>query len=102
MPDGSIACIAVKFRFNICLLFFFYLRHLTGIVGNNGPITSDAALKVAHFVQICSQRNVPIVFVQNISGDSYSISSLNPGEKNHSKSNYKLAGEVEENSMGIA
>ena len=88
MPDG----IAFKFEINICLYLFidFIFRYLTGIVGNNGPITSDAALKAAHFVQICSQRNVPIVFLQNISGDSYSISSLNPGEKNHNKSNWNF------------
>jgi hypothetical protein len=39
-----------------------------GIVGNNGVIFSDSALKAAHFVELCSQRNIPLVFLQNISG----------------------------------
>ena len=36
-----------------------------GILGNNGPMTEEAALKGSHFVQMCSQRNIPLVFLQN-------------------------------------
>ncbi len=39
-----------------------------GIVANNGILFSESALKVAHFVELCSQRKVPLVFLQNISG----------------------------------
>ncbi len=39
-----------------------------GIVGNNGILFSESALKVAHFVELCSQRKVPLVFLQNITG----------------------------------
>lgn len=39
-----------------------------GIVSNNGILFSEAALKGAHFVQLCAQRNIPLVFLQNISG----------------------------------
>ena len=39
-----------------------------GIVGNNGVLFSESALKGAHFVEICSQRKVPLVFLQNITG----------------------------------
>ena len=39
-----------------------------GIVGNNGVLFSDAAVKGAHFVELCSQRKVPLVFLQNITG----------------------------------
>jgi 3-methylcrotonyl-CoA carboxylase beta subunit len=39
-----------------------------GIIGNNGVIFSDASLKAAHFVELCSQRKIPLVFLQNISG----------------------------------
>lgn len=38
---------------------------LVGIVANNGALTHDAALKGSHFVQICSQRNIPLLFLQN-------------------------------------
>ncbi|KAL4431453.1 hypothetical protein ABPG75_006709 [Micractinium tetrahymenae] len=38
------------------------------VVANNGVLFSEAALKGAHFVQLCSQRGVPLLFLQNISG----------------------------------
>ena len=39
-----------------------------GIVANNGVLFSESALKAAHFVELCNQRGVPLVFLQNISG----------------------------------
>ena len=42
--------------------------YTVGIIGNNGPIFPDTASKGAHFVQLCNQIDVPIVFLQNITG----------------------------------
>ena len=39
-----------------------------GIVANNGVLFSEAAQKGAHFIELCSQRKIPLVFLQNISG----------------------------------
>jgi len=39
-----------------------------GIVANNGVLYSESALKGAHFVELCCQRRVPLVFLQNITG----------------------------------
>jgi acetyl-CoA carboxylase carboxyltransferase component len=39
-----------------------------GIVGNNGALFSESALKAAHFVELCCTRKVPLVFLQNITG----------------------------------
>ncbi|MDP1877835.1 MAG: carboxyl transferase domain-containing protein [Actinomycetota bacterium] len=39
-----------------------------GIVANNGILFSESALKGAHFVELCNQRGVPLVFLQNIAG----------------------------------
>jgi acetyl-CoA carboxylase carboxyltransferase component len=39
-----------------------------GIVANNGILFSESALKAAHFIELCDQRKVPLVFLQNISG----------------------------------
>ncbi len=39
-----------------------------GIVANNGVLFSDAAIKGAHFIELCSQRRIPLVFLQNITG----------------------------------
>jgi 3-methylcrotonyl-CoA carboxylase beta subunit len=39
-----------------------------GILANNGILFSESALKGAHFVELCSQRGIPLVFLQNITG----------------------------------
>ncbi|QDL91324.1 methylcrotonoyl-CoA carboxylase [Paroceanicella profunda] len=39
-----------------------------GIIANNGVLFSESAVKGAHFVELCSQRNIPLVFLQNITG----------------------------------
>ena len=41
---------------------------LIGILANNGVLFSDSALKGAHFIELCAQRGVPLLFLQNISG----------------------------------
>jgi len=39
-----------------------------GIVANNGVLFSESALKGAHFIELCGQRKIPLVFLQNITG----------------------------------
>ncbi|KAL4503906.1 hypothetical protein ABPG72_022536 [Tetrahymena utriculariae] len=39
-----------------------------GIIANNGVLFSESALKGAHFIELCSQRNIPLIFLQNITG----------------------------------
>ncbi|MCC6171544.1 MAG: methylcrotonoyl-CoA carboxylase [Gammaproteobacteria bacterium] len=39
-----------------------------GILGNNGILFSESALKGAHFIELCCQRGIPLVFLQNITG----------------------------------
>ena len=39
-----------------------------GIIANNGILFSEAALKGAHFIELCCQRKIPLVFLQNITG----------------------------------
>jgi len=39
-----------------------------GIIANNGILFSESALKATHFIQLCEQRRVPLVFLQNITG----------------------------------
>ena len=39
-----------------------------GIVANNGILFSESSLKTAHFVELCAQRGVPLLFLQNITG----------------------------------
>ncbi|OQD73451.1 hypothetical protein PENDEC_c015G04757 [Penicillium decumbens] len=42
--------------------------HRVGIVANNGILFSESSLKGAHFIELCAQRRIPLVFLQNISG----------------------------------
>lgn len=39
-----------------------------GVVGNNGVLFSESALKGAHFIQLCAQKKIPLIFLQNITG----------------------------------
>ena len=41
---------------------------LVGVLGNNGILFSESALKGAHFIELCCQRRIPLLFLQNISG----------------------------------
>ncbi len=42
--------------------------HQVGIIGNNGIIFSESALKATHFIEMCEQRRIPLLFLQNTSG----------------------------------
>jgi 3-methylcrotonyl-CoA carboxylase beta subunit len=59
-----------KSRFGTTLVTGF--AHLdgypVGIIANNGVLFSDSAVKGAHFIELCCQRKIPLVFLQNITG----------------------------------
>lgn len=42
--------------------------HTVGIVANNGVLLSPSALKATHFIELCNQRGIPLVFLVNVSG----------------------------------
>ena len=42
--------------------------HPVGLIANNGVLLSESALKGAHFIELCDQRGIPLIFLQNISG----------------------------------
>ncbi|MGD8923030.1 MAG: carboxyl transferase domain-containing protein [Candidatus Zixiibacteriota bacterium] len=44
------------------------MGYLVGILGNNGVLFSESSLKGAHFIELCTQRQIPLIFLQNISG----------------------------------
>jgi 3-methylcrotonyl-CoA carboxylase beta subunit len=69
LVDGS-EFDAFKARYGTTLITGFARLNgiLIGIVANNGVLFSDSALKGAHFVELCAQRNIPLLFLQNISG----------------------------------
>jgi 3-methylcrotonyl-CoA carboxylase beta subunit/propionyl-CoA carboxylase len=48
--------------------FARWLGYPVGVVANNGVLFSESALKGAHFVELCAQRRIPLLFLQNITG----------------------------------
>jgi acetyl-CoA carboxylase carboxyltransferase component len=42
--------------------------YLVGIVANNGVLFSESSLKATHFIELCGQRKIPLIFLQNITG----------------------------------
>ena len=42
--------------------------HKVGIIGNNGVLFSESALKGTNFIELCCQRKIPLIFLQNITG----------------------------------
>jgi acetyl-CoA carboxylase carboxyltransferase component len=59
-----------KARYGPTLVTGFARLHgyLIGIIANNGVLFSESALKATHFIQLCTLRRVPLVFLQNITG----------------------------------
>jgi 3-methylcrotonyl-CoA carboxylase beta subunit len=59
-----------KARYGTTLVTGFARLHgmPVGIIANNGILFSESALKAAHFIELCCQRKVPLLFLQNISG----------------------------------
>jgi 3-methylcrotonyl-CoA carboxylase beta subunit/propionyl-CoA carboxylase len=59
-----------KERYGVTLVTGFARLHgmLVGIVANNGVLFSESALKAAHFIELCNLRQIPLVFLQNITG----------------------------------
>uniref|UniRef100_A0A672KV71 Acetyl-coenzyme A carboxylase carboxyl transferase subunit beta domain-containing protein n=1 Tax=Sinocyclocheilus grahami TaxID=75366 RepID=A0A672KV71_SINGR len=49
----------------LCIFKLIFLFHQIGIVANNGELTHEASLKGSHFVQLCDQRDIPLMFLQN-------------------------------------
>jgi len=48
--------------------FAHIMGYPVGILGNNGVLFSESALKATHFIEMCCQRRIPILFLQNITG----------------------------------
>jgi 3-methylcrotonyl-CoA carboxylase beta subunit/propionyl-CoA carboxylase len=59
-----------KERYAITLVTGFarIFGYKVGILANNGVLFSESALKATHFIELCNQRRIPLVFLQNITG----------------------------------
>ena len=69
LVDGS-AFREFKARYGTTLVCGFAAIHgyPVGVLGNNGVLFSESALKGTHFIELCEQRGIPLLFLQNITG----------------------------------
>ncbi len=69
LVDGS-SFREFKARYGTTLVTGFARIHgyPVGILGNNGVLFSESALKGTHFIELCEQRGIPLLFLQNITG----------------------------------
>src|SRR6266702_3995747 len=67
---GNSAFDEFKARYGTTLVtgFAHIWGHPVGIIANNGILFSESALKGTHFIELCCQRKIPLVFLQNITG----------------------------------
>jgi 3-methylcrotonyl-CoA carboxylase beta subunit len=74
-----------KARFGTTLVCGFAHLHgmPVGILANNGILFSDSAVKGAHFIELCCQRRIPLVFLQNITGFMVGRKAENEGIARH-------------------
>ncbi|MEW6561467.1 MAG: carboxyl transferase domain-containing protein [Pseudomonadota bacterium] len=74
-----------KARFGTTLLCGFAHLHgmPVGILANNGILFSDSAVKGAHFIELCCQRRIPLLFLQNITGFMVGRKAENEGIARH-------------------
>jgi 3-methylcrotonyl-CoA carboxylase beta subunit len=69
LVDGSVLDEFKKLYGTTIVTGFAHIEGMpVGIVANNGILFSESALKAAHFIELCCQRRVPLLFLQNISG----------------------------------
>ena len=66
--EGSIQEFKEEFGASITTCFARIEGHEVGVIANNGIIFAEAAQKGAHFIELCEQRNIPLVFLQNTTG----------------------------------
>lgn len=57
--------------------------HKVGIIANDGILFASSAVKGAHFIELCTQRGIPLVFLQNISGFMVGTASERDGIAKH-------------------
>ncbi|KAB3523021.1 methylcrotonoyl-CoA carboxylase [Corynebacterium zhongnanshanii] len=65
---GSISEFKAEYGTSIVTCFARLEGHSVGIIANNGVIFAEAAVKGAHFIELCEQRNIPLIFLQNTTG----------------------------------
>lgn len=76
LVDGSrFAAFKPEWGTSIVTGFARVWGHMVGVIANNGIIFSESALKATHFIELCEQRRIPLLFLQNTSGYMVGVDS---------------------------
>ncbi len=67
----------------VCVTAYWH-GYPVGILANNGPLFSESSVKGAHFIELCDQRNIPLLFLQNITGFMVGTEAERGGIAKHS------------------
>jgi 3-methylcrotonyl-CoA carboxylase beta subunit len=62
----------------------YWCGYPIGILANNGVLFSEAAIKGTHFIELCNQRNIPLLFLQNVTGFMVGLEAERGGIARHS------------------
>ena len=68
VDDNTFKEFKPEYGSTLCVGFAHLYGRRVGIIGNNGVLFPEAAEKGAHFIQLCDSRDIPIIFLQNITG----------------------------------
>lgn len=69
MVDGSrFQEFKAKYATTVVTGFAYIMGYPVGIIANYGVLFSESALKVTHFIELCTSRKIPLIFLQNITG----------------------------------
>ncbi|MBC8319852.1 MAG: methylcrotonoyl-CoA carboxylase [Bacteroidetes bacterium] len=69
MVDGSrFQEFKAKYAITVITGFAYIMGYPVGIIANYGVLFSESALKVTHFIELCTSRKIPLIFMQNITG----------------------------------
>ena len=69
MVDGSrFQEFKTKYATTVVTGFAYIMGYPVGIIANYGVLFSESALKVTHFIELCTSRKIPLIFLQNITG----------------------------------
>ena len=68
VDDSELAEFKAEYGTTLVTGFARVHGHPVGIVANNGVLFGESALKGAHFIELCDQRSIPLLFLQNITG----------------------------------
>ena len=82
--DGPLQTFKPEYGATLVCAFAHLHGYPVGIVANNGVLFSESSLKGAHFIELCNQRRIPILFLQNITGFMVGTEAERGGIAKHS------------------